>query len=337
MLHHTDLPALLLEPDWADRDPERRLVLALDLRGWTQSGGRTAELSLRLDAWLQRQSVPTLVLAEPGVDLDGADLLVRDAPLAEELLAAIRRNPVAAALLVQTTRTVAALPLEQALIVESLAYSTLQGGAEFAAWLQRNRSFTGRRPAGQTPPILLLERRGDDLQLRLNSPANRNALSAAMRDALTDAFRLVAMDSGIRRVHVSGAGPSFSAGGDLTEFGSAKDPAAAHQVRQLRMPARYLALAGARYHFHLHGACIGAGVELAAFAGRISAREDSFFQLPEVAMGLIPGAGGCVSLVARIGRQRTNHLAISGRKLAAREALAWGLIDELEPGVRAPP
>ena len=57
----------------------------------------------------------------------------------------------------------------------------------------------------------------------------------------------------------------------------------------------------------------------------------AFFQLPEVGLGLVPGAGGTVSLPRRIGRQRTAWLALVGRRLAAEEALAWGLVDEVAP------
>jgi len=95
------------------------------------------------------------------------------------------------------------------------------------------------------------------------------------------------------------------------------------------MPARYLAKNADRYVVRLHGACIGAGIELPAFAARVEATSDAWFQLPEVGMGLIPGAGGCVSIPRRIGRQRTNELAITGRKLSVQEALDWGLVDAI--------
>jgi enoyl-CoA hydratase/carnithine racemase len=81
--------------------------------------------------------------------------------------------------------------------------------------------------------------------------------------------------------------------------------------------------------FRLHGACIGAGAELAAFGRRVTAATDTWFRLPEVGFGLIPGAGGCVSLVRRIGRQRTAWLAISGERIDAATALAWGLVDSV--------
>jgi enoyl-CoA hydratase/carnithine racemase len=79
----------------------------------------------------------------------------------------------------------------------------------------------------------------------------------------------------------------------------------------------------------VHGACVGAGVELPAFASRVVADPGARFRLPEVAMGLVPGAGGTVSLPRRIGRQRTCRLALTGEWLDAETALRWGLVDEL--------
>ena len=138
------------------------------------------------------------------------------------------------------------------------------------------------------------------------------------------------MDPGIEVVHVSATGPSFCAGGDLEEFGLVDDPVMAHRIRMLRMPARYLAPQADRYRFKVHGACIGAGIELPAFAGHIAATSDARFRLPEIGMGLIPGAGGCVSIPRRIGRQQAARMAITGQEVSAARALALGLIDAIE-------
>ncbi|MFF3145493.1 enoyl-CoA hydratase/isomerase family protein, partial [Streptomyces sp. NPDC057927] len=86
---------------------------------------------------------------------------------------------------------------------------------------------------------------------------------------------------------------------------------------------------GPRVTAHLHGACVGAGIELAAFAGRVLAAPGTVIRLPEVGMGLIPGAGGTASLPVRIGRERTAYLALSGDTLSAAQALGWGLVDEI--------
>ena len=79
----------------------------------------------------------------------------------------------------------------------------------------------------------------------------------------------------------------------------------------------------------MHGACIGAGVELPAFAARVVASEGAFFQLPELSMGLVPGAGGTASLPGRIGRQRTAWMALTGERVDLVMALRWGLVDEV--------
>jgi enoyl-CoA hydratase len=75
---------------------------------------------------------------------------------------------------------------------------------------------------------------------------------------------------------------------------------------------------------------VGAGLEIAAFAARLTASPNAWFQLPELAMGLIPGAGGCVSVPHRIGRQRATLMMLSGRRISAITALHWGLIDAIE-------
>ena len=82
---------------------------------------------------------------------------------------------------------------------------------------------------------------------------------------------------------------------------------------------------------HVHGTCVGAGVELPAFAARVVADPETTFRLPEVGMGLIPGAGGTVSITRRIGRQQTACLALLGEAIDATEALALGLVDEIDP------
>ncbi|HRD62678.1 MAG TPA: enoyl-CoA hydratase/isomerase family protein, partial [Nocardioides sp.] len=75
------------------------------------------------------------------------------------------------------------------------------------------------------------------------------------------------------------------------------------------------------------GACIGAGIEIPAFAETVVATPDAWFRLPELSMGLVPGAGGTVSIPRRIGRWRTAWLLLTGRDLAAATALEWGLVD----------
>jgi len=63
----------------------------------------------------------------------------------------------------------------------------------------------------------------------------------------------------------------------------------------------------------------------------VVAAPDTRIALPEVALGLIPGAGGTVSVTRRVGRQRAAALALSGREIDARTALSWGLVDRIAP------
>jgi enoyl-CoA hydratase/carnithine racemase len=74
---------------------------------------------------------------------------------------------------------------------------------------------------------------------------------------------------------------------------------------------------------------VGAGIELPAFARRVVAAPDTLIRLPEIAMGLIPGAGGTASIPPRIGRHRTAYLALTGTTLTAEQALGWGLVDAI--------
>jgi enoyl-CoA hydratase/carnithine racemase len=217
--------------------------------------------------------------------------------------------------------------VRSALDTESFAYSTLLGGAEFRRWLAGRPRRPPPVPA-ESPPVLA-ERDGGTMRITLNRPARRNAYSRELRDALTDALLAVALDHTVRRVTVAGAGPSFCSGGDLDEFGTTPDTVTAHFVRTRAGAAALLHQIASRTEVRVHGACVGAGTELAAFAGHVIARPGTTFRLPEVGMGLIPGAGGTVSIPRRIGRWRTLHLALSGVPLDVVTAARWGLVDEV--------
>jgi enoyl-CoA hydratase/carnithine racemase len=201
----------------------------------------------------------------------------------------------------------------------------LQAGPEHGRWLAgRSRRL---REIDERSPVRV-QHQDRKLRITLTRPQKRNAYNAATRDALLDALAIVAGDPSIE-VLIDGDGPSFCSGGDLDEFGTLADPATAHVLRLARSAARAVHELAARVTVHVHGACIGAGIELPAFAARVTAREDATFALPEVGMGLVPGAGGTVSIPRRIGRHRTAWLALTGRRIDAPTALAWGLVDEI--------
>lgn len=236
--------------------------------------------------------------------------------------------PMAAVALVQLLRLSAALEVTDGLVAESFAYSALQSGPEHARWLSSRRRPP---PAGDTGAAVLTERLGATLSVTLNRPGRHNAYSASMRDGLVSALQLAHADPAIERVELAGAGPSFCSGGDLSEFGTSPDPVTAHAVRVAAGAASWMHRCAARTAVRVHGACAGAGVELASFAGSVTAEPGAWFSLPEVSMGLVPGAGGTVSVPRRIGRQRAALLALSGAAIDAATALDWGLIDRVEP------
>lgn len=284
----------------------------------------------RIADWLRRVPVPTIGVGmrehAPGI-ADACDACVDTLAQAQPLIAGIEQAPIAASVFTGLLRATAQLDLESALFAESLAYSTLQSGPEFARWRAANPP--GPSAVSDPGPAVVATRDGGTLALELNRPSNRNGMSVEMRDALIEALGVAACDDSVHRVAISGRGKCFSTGGDLTEFGTAPDPATAHVVRTLALPGRALAACASRAEVRVHGACVGSGIEFPAFAARITATRDAWFQLPELKFGLIPGAGGCVSLPRRIGRQRTAWLVLSGKRVDAPTALDWGLVDAL--------
>ena len=255
------------------------------------------------------------------------DALVEPPVAIEGLVSAICANPQAAAVTVQLLRLLPKMPTHDGLAAESLAYAVLQGSAEHARWLEKLAA--AKKPVATREGRVGVSLDRSCLTITLDRPEAGNAIDRAMRDSLFDAFSLAALDPTLSRISLRARGRVFCLGAELSEFGTTRDPATAHAIRQLTLPARAVAAVAGRMDVHIGGACVGAGLELAAWAGRITASRAAWFQLPELAMGILPGAGGCVSLTRRIGRQRAALLILSGKRLNARQALGWGLIDAL--------
>jgi hypothetical protein len=235
----------------------------------------------------------------------------------------VRNAPIASTMLARILRLGERLHFADALEIESLAYSTLLGGAEFSRWLTMRP--TPAASGSRSPPVRY-ERGGNRVTLTLNSPGNSNAMTASMRDGLCEALVNVLDDPSGPDVVLTGAGRCFSTGGHLPEFGSARNLAMAHLVRTARSPARLVHALGTRAGVRLNGACIGSGIEIGAAAAHRTGTPDFFMQLPELGMGLIPGAGGTVTLPCAVGRHRTAWLALGGFRLGAPGALAIGLL-----------
>lgn len=236
---------------------------------------------------------------------------------------AVDHAPLGAYGLVTLTRVSASMPAAAGIWAESAVYSALMGGRVYQQWLATRP--VGRPRVELDEPVLVgLD--DDVLGITLNRPAARNAINSRLRDALVAALELAEVSPEVR-IELRGAGANFSAGGDLTEFGQVPDPATAHAVRGTRHPALSLSRVADRVTAYAQGPNVGAGVELLAFANHVIATPDATFRLPEIAMGLIPGAGGTWSVVQRMGRQRANWFMLTGAEIDAELALQYGLVD----------
>lgn len=282
-------------------------------------------------------------IAEAGFWLDTATFTLTEDPCADrrvvtvdsvpaivdELTARCRRWTHASGICDDVLRAVDPRgPTLSGVLTESLAYSTLQAGPEFAGWLRERGPV--RMP--EIPDPVRATRDGDVVRIAFNRPQRHNAFSTDARAALLEALAVAQLDPSVTGVVLSGNGPSFCSGGDLAEFGTFADPASAHLARTRHSPALALDALAARLgracRAEVHGRVMGSGLEMAAFCGWVRARDDAVFGLPELALGLLPGAGGTVSVTRRIGRWRTAYLVLSGRTVDAATATAWGLVDE---------
>jgi enoyl-CoA hydratase/carnithine racemase len=284
-----------------------------------------------------------LQLAQIGRAAELIDVVVACVDDAADIVAAVTRSPLASVALALLLRGRDRRSVDESLVAESVTYSMLQAGPEFAAW---RSSYASSRlavsavstvsalsasskasPGIEAEPVLVA-RSANELCVTLHRPARHNAYSFAMRDALVAALELAVVDEDLHVV-LNGNGPSFCSGGELTEFGSFADPVSAHHIRLTRSAARQLVRIAGRVTVSVHGYCLGAGIELAAFGSPVIAHPETLFALPELALGLVPGSGGTASLPPRIGRHRTALLALTGRRIDATTALDWGLIDEI--------
>ncbi|MFF1736314.1 enoyl-CoA hydratase/isomerase family protein [Streptomyces sp. NPDC058247] len=272
--------------------------------------------------------------APPDADPRTADprtyVPVADADTATERLSqSVRSGPLAALTLAGLLRMTDRLPVAEGLAAEPAAYSTPLAGPEFAAW----RTDRPRRPVPPADQPVLVHHDGGLLRLELDRPERHNAFSAALRDGLVEAMEIARPDDTVTvtvtDAELAGRGPSFCSGGDLDEFGTASDPATAHILRLRQSAGAAVGRCRDRERARLHGACTGAGIEVPAFAARVTAHPDAFFQLPELAMGLIPGAGPTVGVTRRIGRRRAASPALTGHRLSAVATRDWRPVDHL--------
>ena len=172
-----------------------------------------------------------------------------------------------------------------------------------------------------------LDRPDDALWVRLDRPEKLNAINLELRDALWEALTLVRDDPTLRVVVFEGAGErAFSAGADISEFGTAPSLLDARAARLRRdiwglLGALDLPLVAA-----LHGVVFGAGLELALACDLRVAAEDALLALPEVGLGYIPSAGGTQLLPRHLPAGEAARMILTGDPIDAERAYALGLV-----------
>jgi len=171
-----------------------------------------------------------------------------------------------------------------------------------------------------------VSRSGGVCEVRLNRPEKRNALTAAMYNALVEALRGAEADDTVRVVLVSGAGANFSAGNDLNDFlGALKGSAEPAVVGFLRTLAAFRKVLIAA----VHGQTVGIGVTLLLHCDLVLAARSTQLSLPFVKLGLVPEAASSLLLPRLIGYQRAAELLLLGKPFDAASAFALGIVNRV--------
>jgi enoyl-CoA hydratase len=181
-------------------------------------------------------------------------------------------------------------------------------------------------------PILLIETPIDGVQvIRLNKPEKRNALATTLLAEVADALDAAASDKSVRCAIVTGSEKIFAAGADINEIktkdtaGSLADPRPAIWNRIRRFAKPLIAA--------VEGWSLGAGNELVMCCDIVIAGRSAKFGQPETNLGIIPGAGGTVTLPRLVGRARAMKMVLLGDPLSAEDARTAGLVtDVVEDG-----
>jgi enoyl-CoA hydratase/carnithine racemase len=171
--------------------------------------------------------------------------------------------------------------------------------------------------------------------LTLNRPNVLNAMNMAMRDELWSAIAAVRDDPEIRVAVFRGAGNrAFSAGADISEFGTAPSYVDARRARQERDVWGAMLTCTKPLVAAIHGYAFGAGCEMTLFCDIRIASEDATFALPEVTLGYIPSAGGTQMLPRAVPPGVARRMILSGEPIDAAAALRAGLVQHVVPRVR---
>lgn len=185
-------------------------------------------------------------------------------------------------------------------------------------------------PDPATPETIQVDVSGGVQTITLNRPESLNALNASMRRQLLAAFKQAARDDAIRAVLLTGAGRGFCSGADLRggsgerEFRRVLTTEYNPLITAIRELPKPVVAA-------VNGVAAGAGMSLALACDLVYAGEEARFILAFVRIGLVPDSGVTAVLVRALGRHRAAELAFTGDPLAAADAKASGLVNDVLP------
>jgi enoyl-CoA hydratase len=176
---------------------------------------------------------------------------------------------------------------------------------------------------------IVVERDEPIAVVTINRPDKLNALNWGLVSELADQLEALDRDEAIRCIVLTGAGnKAFAAGADIAEMSNATPVQMAtgsfqswDRIRRVATPI--IAAVG--------GYALGGGNELAMHADMIVASENAQFGQPEILIGVMPGAGGTQRLARTLGKFRTMEICLTARRVSAKEALEWGLVNRVVP------
>ncbi|EAQ01499.1 enoyl-CoA hydratase/isomerase family protein [Pseudooceanicola batsensis HTCC2597] len=170
----------------------------------------------------------------------------------------------------------------------------------------------------------------DKAVIRLNRPDKYNALNGLMRAELADAVRKAATDA--RVIVLTGNGPAFCSGQDLSDSGSLDNPDLERVLRDEYQPlVRAIVEAPVPVIAAVNGAAAGAGANIALSCDVVIATESAYFLQAFSKIALMPDAGGTYWLPRSVGSPKAMGAALFAEKISARDADAWGMIWEAVP------
>jgi 3-hydroxyacyl-CoA dehydrogenase len=176
--------------------------------------------------------------------------------------------------------------------------------------------------------VVKLERHDAIAIVTVNSPPV-NALSAAVRGGILECMKSAIADPEVKAIVLTCGGRTFIAGADITEFGKPPKPPGLQEALAMMENSPKPIIAA------IHGTALGGGLEVALTCHYRVATKEAKLGLPEVKLGLLPGAGGTQRLPRAVGPEMAVKMIVSGDPISAAEALKNGLIEEIVEGPAA--